>query len=910
MTQDPGSPPNGEASQEQGRPEQGRPDQGGPEQGDGVTRDERVRDLEEQLAAARREIEFLGARIAADRARGAEQEHELGQRLDEVEGELDEIHASKMWKLWMLYLFGIAVLLAPLRALGRGIEALLRQPGLFARLRRALTRRLRWLVRGLRVVWWRLRRWFLNLLLVVPHTAGRIYLSRYSRERFDAARRRREEEPESLALGPVEEPVAAPREGRRPRVLMVSPYPIYPVNHGGAVRLFHLIREISRSVDLYLLVFSRQKDNREQREALEPYCAGLYFYAWQPILAPDFWGLRAPGVQLFRSPAVTRRLQQLISEKNIDILQLEYTELGQYAPRVAVPRKILTEIDITFRSRYRRRRAGFHRRYRHDRVFGTSRGDGHRLFRYEVEVCETVDQVHVMSEDDGRYLASFLSDRGERIRVVPNAVDTQRLQRPSAAPRPDQVLFLGNFQHLPNVDAVDFLLSEIWPQVRQRLPGATLNIVGVGPPDHVLGHHGRDGVEVLGAVPDVLPYFVSHRVFVAPIRAGSGTRLKILEAFSAGLPVVSTTVGAEGIRCRDGQHLLLAESAEAIADAIVRLLEDEALGQRLATSARELVEAEYDWRASAERLVSAYWELMPEPDRVPRQRSTSGPAISVILPTRNGGPLLEETLAAIFEQRIDREFEVLCVDSGSRPEDVELMGRFPLRFIAIDPADFNHGLTRDFGASKARGEVLVFLNQDATPVHRHWLERITEPLFSGDDHIAGVQGGIQEREHGMRRFYWDSCGERFYFTRESDRWIESFDGIGFSTVNAALRRDVWQRHPFGFAPIMEDKKWQREVVEAGYRLEVRPEALAAHTHDYDLRTLMRRCLSEGYGWRLLEEPYGVLDMLRDMFQPHMAADWVSGLFQGRIRTPAEFFFPWIRPLMLHYGNRWSRGVKL
>jgi rhamnosyltransferase len=272
---------------------------------------------------------------------------------------------------------------------------------------------------------------------------------------------------------------------------------------------------------------------------------------------------------------------------------------------------------------------------------------------------------------------------------------------------------------------------------------------------------------------------------------------------------------------------------------------------------------------------------------------------------------LEAALEAIFAQRFDRDLEVLCIDSGSSARDLAMMGRFPVRIEPIDRAEFNHGLTRDLGAELSRGEVLVFLNQDAVPCDDGWLAQLTDPLFAGGaGGVAAVQGGIRELPDPGARFYWDSCGQRFYFTRESDRWIDRFEGIGFSTVNAAIRRSAWERHPFGWAPIMEDKKWQREVVDAGYTIRACPEAAVYHTHNYDLRGLIRRCRSEGFGWRLLGEPYRLVDMARDMVVPRVYRDLLRGLGAGRIRSSAELFFPVLRPLMVYRGNRWSRGVEL
>ncbi|MEM8931390.1 MAG: glycosyltransferase family 2 protein, partial [Acidobacteriota bacterium] len=113
-----------------------------------------------------------------------------------------------------------------------------------------------------------------------------------------------------------------------------------------------------------------------------------------------------------------------------------------------------------------------------------------------------------------------------------------------------------------------------------------------------------------------------------------------------------------------------------------------------------------------------------------------------------------------------------------------------------------------------------------------------------------------------------------------------------------------------WAPIMEDKKWQREVTEAGLWIDSAHQAAVYHTHDYDWRSLRRRCLSEGYGWRLLGERYGFTDMVRDMSKPGVYGELARGVVSGKVRKPAALFFPWVRPWMLWVGNRWSRDVQL
>jgi rhamnosyltransferase len=733
-------------------------------------------------------------------------------------------------------------------------------------------------------------------------------------------RARRRQEPDSI---PNPNPPAREASLRKPRVLIVMPYSIYPPHHGGAVRLFNLVKHLANRCELYLLIFTQDGEDPEQRKALEPYCARVDFHHWMPSITRDRFGLEPPSALLFNSTEARAKIIDIVVGFHIDVVQLEYTELGQYVS--AVPRGvpvILTEHDIAFRSFDRRRKLGFHHRFPEGAAFGTSRADANRLQRYELRWNEEADQVHTMSVDDARVLARFMPDGAARLRVLPNGVDTDYYAPPEPAPARHDVLYVGNFENLPNVDALEYFVTDVWPMIRLRCPGVRLTVVGAKPSERVLRFEGSDGISVLGEVADLRPAYHQHRVMVAPIRAGSGTRLKILEACAAGLPVVTTTLGAEGIEYEDGRHLLTADGAVPFADAVVRVLTNDTLGDELSRAGMELVREHYDWRLVADRLWQCYEELLADlhplmrggDDGVleilePTPSAAEPPDVSILIPTLSGGDDLARCLDAIDNQQTERVIEVVCVDSGSPSEDLDLMERHGARIVRIDKKRFNHGLTRDLAARNSNGGLLVFLNQDAVPADQYWLGRITEPLWGGADNVAAVQGGILEVPEPDTRFYWESCGDRFYFTRETSRWMKTY-GIGFSTVNCAMVREVWDRHPFGWAPIMEDKKWQREIVGIGYEIVDRPDAAVFHTHDYDLRSLIRRCRSEGFGWRSLGIDYSLWDAIRDMLKPGMYFTLMKGVLRGRVRTSAELLFPWVRPLNLWWGNHHVDDVSL
>jgi glycosyltransferase involved in cell wall biosynthesis len=180
--------------------------------------------------------------------------------------------------------------------------------------------------------------------------------------------------------------------------------------------------------------------------------------------------------------------------------------------------------------------------------------------------------------------------------VRPNGVDLDAFAfGDHAAPAGRTLLMTGDFGYLPNVDAARWLTGEIFPAVRRQLPAATLRLVGRSAPTAGL----PDGASGTPDVPHIAPYFDDADLFIVPLRAGGGTRLKIVEALAKGLPTVTTSIGAEGLAVQDGEHLLIADTTSSLVEAVTRLLADVDLRRRLARNGRELVERRYGWETIA-----------------------------------------------------------------------------------------------------------------------------------------------------------------------------------------------------------------------------------------------------------------------------------------------------------------------
>jgi glycosyltransferase involved in cell wall biosynthesis len=191
------------------------------------------------------------------------------------------------------------------------------------------------------------------------------------------------------------------------------------------------------------------------------------------------------------------------------------------------------------------------------------------------------------------------------VAVVPNCVDVEHFTPQPTPVDPSSIVFIGTLGYRPNVDAVEYLLDEILPEVLAAHPDAVLTVVGRGE-ERDLRRFRRPHVTVTGRVPDVRPYLARAAVAVVPVRIGGGTRLKVVEALAMGKAVVSTTIGCEGLAVRDGEHVLLADDGPGIARALSQVLSDAAMARRLGSAGRELVMAEYSWDTARERLERLY----------------------------------------------------------------------------------------------------------------------------------------------------------------------------------------------------------------------------------------------------------------------------------------------------------------
>ena len=397
---------------------------------------------------------------------------------------------------------------------------------------------------------------------------------------------------------------------RRSLLCVTSELP-WPLDTGGHLRTFHLLHALADAFRLRLV--APVPDGQDHSiDALNR--AGI---SVRPALVASRtlaaeasrWAAAAVSAEpyvLYRRhdrPEVRATLRAEIARERPDVLYLDHLDSFQFAPEA---RDVPIVIDL-------------HNVYslliRREATESTRSWFARRYLAREARLLENIEAVAVRRADavfsvSAQEQAHFAAVRGSRVDLVPNGVDCARYGAlpTGRSSSPATVLFIGTMSWPPNAAAARFLANEVLPALKRRVPQATLTIVGRSPGPDVQALSAGGDVSVVANAPDILPYLRDARLLAVPLEAGGGTRLKILEAFAAGLPVVSTPIGCEGLAGANGQELLIADRA-GFADAVASVLADAGRGEALAERARALAHLQYDWsvigqaaRAAIERL--------------------------------------------------------------------------------------------------------------------------------------------------------------------------------------------------------------------------------------------------------------------------------------------------------------------
>ncbi len=382
-------------------------------------------------------------------------------------------------------------------------------------------------------------------------------------------------------------------------VLFLAHRQPFPPNRGDSIRSWNILKALAKLAPVHLVSFG--DNDPETRFALEQVCASVHLIRDQrsktSAMAAALLSGRPASVEMFRSTAFARAVDEVTGAHEISAVYAFSGQMGQYAnalPRSARFIMDFTDVDSEKFASYGRTVGG---------VAGlANRFEARRLRAFELQVARRADINLFVSATEEQLFRRVARNRSLRLGTLENGVDLESF-------RPGQglcdgidrdtpwIVFTGQMDYPPNVDAVSFFAREVLPMVRERQADAHFAIVGRAPTDDVLKLAELPGVTVTGEVPDTRPWLASARVVVAPLRIARGIQNKVLEAMACGKAVVASPEAAEGIDACNGKELLIAGSAAAQADAVVSLLHDATRRKRMEVAARATMEARYSWEA-------------------------------------------------------------------------------------------------------------------------------------------------------------------------------------------------------------------------------------------------------------------------------------------------------------------------
>ena len=399
------------------------------------------------------------------------------------------------------------------------------------------------------------------------------------------------------------------------RILWVKMGGLWPATTGGRVRSLNTISELARGHQVTVITTHGQDDNPDglqqqlahcERVVSVPYAvpkrgsaafAAAVAGSWFSHYPVDLWKWRVPGVR--------RAVNEALAGGDIDVCIADFLFAAANVPLPGNVPVLLFEHNVEYMIWQRLanlettawKRALFEMEWR-------------KLRACEADACRRAALTIAVSDDDRDRLAEM--SPGSRVVSIPTGVDTRYFTPRPGAEVPARLVFSGSMDWHPNEDAVTYFVDTILPRVRAEFPNVSFTIIGRNPGARVRALAALPDVTVTGTIDDVRPSIAEGAIYVVPLRAGSGTRIKIFEALAMGKAVVSTTVGAEGLALESGRHFLAADTPHDFAHAVIRLLRDPARRQALGDAGRALVEENYSWTTVARQFEARCEEVVAE----------------------------------------------------------------------------------------------------------------------------------------------------------------------------------------------------------------------------------------------------------------------------------------------------------
>lgn len=393
------------------------------------------------------------------------------------------------------------------------------------------------------------------------------------------------------------------------KILMLTPYLPYPLLSGGQIRTYNLLKKLADKHDVTLFALIKSEDQRRHISHIEQFCKKVKVFkrSQHPFTLTNIFktGFSSYPFLVIRNhvPAAVAAVKQELKKQDYDLIHAETFYMMPHIPPTEIP-TILVEQTIEYLG---------YESYANKRSWPLKPLlyiDIKKIKHWERFYWNQAKKLIVMSQNDQAYIQQYLKNP-EKVEVVSNGVDAAWFaEKERQMPDKPTILYVGTFKWLPNIEAVKFLVNKVWPIIKQEQPNAQLKIVGNAPTKEIQNFQNQDGsIVVTGRVEDIRDAFKQAHLLLAPVFSGKGTRYKILEAMASGTPVVATSTAVEGLKLKNKEHAYIADSAPALAQAALEVLNDQKLWQLLSNSGLDLIKQEYDWDRISKKLDAVYQSI-------------------------------------------------------------------------------------------------------------------------------------------------------------------------------------------------------------------------------------------------------------------------------------------------------------
>lgn len=389
------------------------------------------------------------------------------------------------------------------------------------------------------------------------------------------------------------------------KLLMIVPFVPYPPISGGKIRVFQALKYLSKHYRVTLIAVQDPLQHFDDISSLETFCEKIFvlpgpkFFPFKLHHLRDFFR-SFPGSLVIHSRDILNISNAISSQEPFEILQMEFSPLAHYGSRLPGKYKFITLhylAEETYNGFADGLEPGFRRWY--------FKREALKSRLYERSLLNIYDRTFVTSEEHRCTLAD--SNPKASISVIENGVDTQYFQPLPMTENVPNFLFIGSLHITPaNVEALELVITVVFPKIKKLLPTAVLNIVGRGLPENMKRYSDLRDIHFMGEVDDVRPYFASAKAVLLPMKSGSGTKLRIPTAMAMGRVVITTEKGLAGFECENGTHLLVENDPEKMADIAVKVALDDNLRRSIEIRARTFVEKHYDWQHIFKKQIEAY----------------------------------------------------------------------------------------------------------------------------------------------------------------------------------------------------------------------------------------------------------------------------------------------------------------